>query len=119
MASRKQPPGGELGAEIVRRLAELGKHPAWLANRAGLARSTISRIVRGGRVGRPETRAAIEEVLGLAKSDHEVEQLRELAEALQRAARWAQAAAKAALRRRAGLKPRRRSAAASSRARSS
>jgi transcriptional regulator with XRE-family HTH domain len=51
---------------IQARLDELGESPAWLADRMGAARSTVTRILRGERNPTPETLAEMAPVLGVS-----------------------------------------------------
>jgi transcriptional regulator with XRE-family HTH domain len=50
---------------IQARLDELNQTPAWLAEKAGVPRSTITRILRGERNPTPETLHEIAPVLGV------------------------------------------------------
>ncbi|MBE7449251.1 MAG: helix-turn-helix transcriptional regulator [Kofleriaceae bacterium] len=54
-----------IGARIEARLAELAQNPAWLADKAGVSRSTITRILKGDRNPTPQTLQEIAPVLGV------------------------------------------------------
>jgi len=54
-----------IGAKIQTLLDQLGQTPAWLAEKVGVSRSTITRILKGERNPTPETLQEIAPVLGL------------------------------------------------------
>lgn len=55
-----------IGQRIEELLREMGKPPAWLAEKAGLERSTVSRILKGARNPTPETLSNLAPVLGVS-----------------------------------------------------
>lgn len=55
-----------IGKRLEQRLAELGHNAAWLADKVGVPRSTISRIISGDRNPTAETLQEIAPVLGLS-----------------------------------------------------
>ncbi len=55
-----------IGGRIEVLLGELGKTPAWLAEKAGIERSTVSRILKGARNPTPETLSNLAPVLGVS-----------------------------------------------------
>lgn len=55
-----------IGLRIEVRLGELGKTAAWLAEKAGIERSTVSRILKGARNPTPETLSNLAPVLGVS-----------------------------------------------------
>ncbi|MCC6648108.1 MAG: helix-turn-helix transcriptional regulator [Polyangiaceae bacterium] len=66
MSGVHQPPNAQaVGHRIESLLAGLGQTAAWLAERAGVERSTVTRIVRGERHPTPETIALLAPVLGV------------------------------------------------------
>jgi transcriptional regulator with XRE-family HTH domain len=54
-----------IGARVEGLLAGMGKSASWLAERAGVERSTIGRLVKGARTPTPETLRDIAPVLGV------------------------------------------------------
>lgn len=54
-----------IGHRIQAHLEQLGQNPAWLADKVGVSRSTITRILKGERNPTPETLQDIAPVLGV------------------------------------------------------
>jgi transcriptional regulator with XRE-family HTH domain len=64
-----EPVSTEVRVRIQKVLDDLGQSPAWLADRAGLERSTVWRILRGHRNPTAETLATLAPVLGLSLAE--------------------------------------------------
>jgi transcriptional regulator with XRE-family HTH domain len=57
-----------IGVRVEKLLREMGRNAAWLADRAGVERSTISRLLKGARTPTPETLRDIAPILGVTLS---------------------------------------------------
>lgn len=61
-----QPAVRPVRTKIADLLADLEQSPSWLAEKAGVPRSTVSRILKGDRTPTPETLATLAPILGVS-----------------------------------------------------